>query len=510
MTRHVRTGYRKHRKAAWGLALVFALILAAAVIPLASGGTSGGRPAAYTFTGDAAACAGQNSVTFPVTLTNMSKTQNLGSADLYAPLNITVTDATITAGGGSGYVLKPIGPAPLTPPGFPAGSHPSLISLRSLQVPGTTPPSSVTVSVTANVSPNAGSGPLSWYSIAKQANSFNPGDLDTSNALANQDRNPTFTVSNCELRFFKQPPNPWEKGKTATAEGSVPEVAVYAGTTQVDVGGTPPPALSAVVGGTNTDASSDFSFGSATYSSSTLSWTWPNAMPTSTADGYYNLVATLGSMTATSDSNSTTNGNQPFQVVDSLCPAGQTCPPVASNSDPNAAGTGALGIDTTTLQAPVILDFGPPGGASCDPWPNRASYLDSSGNRVYFPAVELSYTWGVKMLKVTYYIRNSEWVLTDTSRGNQDAEFCVGAHHQNMPNDDGTHPFIGKYGPAGTHWDGTNYFAVVKTVANPSKVGSDPVICGRGNKDLTFNGVTETWRGSTLCIPYDWDLTSKP
>src|SRR5712691_5586589 len=146
MRRHVRTRYRKHGKVAWGGALVFALILAAVVIPLASGGTSGGRPAAYTFTGNAAACAGQSSVAFPVVVTNMSKTQNLGSADLYAPLNITVTGATITAGGGSGIVVTPIGPAPSTPPGFPQNTHPSLISLRSLQVPGTTPPSSVTVS----------------------------------------------------------------------------------------------------------------------------------------------------------------------------------------------------------------------------------------------------------------------------------------------------------------------------------------------------------------------------
>jgi hypothetical protein len=37
MTQQVRTGYRKHRKAAWGLALLVAVAIAAVTIPLASG-----------------------------------------------------------------------------------------------------------------------------------------------------------------------------------------------------------------------------------------------------------------------------------------------------------------------------------------------------------------------------------------------------------------------------------------------------------------------------------------
>ena len=39
MTHHVRTGYRNHRKAAWGLALLFVAAVAAITIPLASGAT---------------------------------------------------------------------------------------------------------------------------------------------------------------------------------------------------------------------------------------------------------------------------------------------------------------------------------------------------------------------------------------------------------------------------------------------------------------------------------------
>ena len=40
MTQQVRTGYRNHRKAAWGIALLFAAAVAAITIPLASGAPS--------------------------------------------------------------------------------------------------------------------------------------------------------------------------------------------------------------------------------------------------------------------------------------------------------------------------------------------------------------------------------------------------------------------------------------------------------------------------------------
>ena len=37
MTQHVRTSYRKHRRATWGLAIALVLAIAAVVIPIASG-----------------------------------------------------------------------------------------------------------------------------------------------------------------------------------------------------------------------------------------------------------------------------------------------------------------------------------------------------------------------------------------------------------------------------------------------------------------------------------------
>lgn len=486
MTQQVRNGYRKHRKGTWGFAALVALLLAAIVIPLASGG--GGKT--YTFTGDNGVCNGTSSTTFSVVLTNTSTTsQNLGSADLYAPVNISVTGATITSGGGSGYIINPIGQATL--PGDPAGSQRSLISLRNLTLPAGGSP--VTVQVSANV---VGTGVSSWYSLAKQANSFNPGDLDTSNTLTLKGANPTFTVSTCTLQFVTSPPSAWQKNIPLTNPVAV---AVFAGTTRVAMSGTP--TLSVATG--SAGATSDFSsIDSATGPSADHAWSWPDAKPKSTApSGSYKLFAQLGSMTATSES---------FQVVDAICPAGQTCPPVDTSTGPNGEGAGALGINNT-LSSTVELSFTPvldPDHPPCTPW-NRASYLDSTGTRVYFPSLQLGYTTASgKALQITYLVRNSEWVLTDASRGNNDIEFCVGAHHQSDPTDS-THPFAAKYGPAS--WDGVaDYWGVLNSVANPSKVksGGDPAVCGRGTTDRPTGpgGTSETWRFWTVCIPYDWDF----
>jgi hypothetical protein len=269
MTQQVRSNYRKHRKATWVFALLLAVTVASVLVPLASG--SG--PQTYTLTGNAAACAGTTSVTFDVTLKNTAKTQNVGSADLYAPSDITVTHATMS-GSSTGSVALSTYPNAVTPDTNDSTTvGRSLVSLRSLTVPGG---SQVKVTVTASLLSPPGSG-TSWYSIVKQANSFNPGDLDTSNTFTLQGSNPTFTVSTCTLQFVTQPANPWQKNTTISPPVAV---AVFSGTTRVAVGGTP--SLSVAAG--SDGATSDFSFGSATYSASTLSWSWPGAKPNSTDD----------------------------------------------------------------------------------------------------------------------------------------------------------------------------------------------------------------------------------
>ena len=132
-------------------------------------------------------------------------------------------------------------------------------------------------------------------------------------------------------------------------------------------------------------------------------------------------------------------------------------------------------------------------------------------------ALDFNYGNQDKMLQVTYMVRNSDWILTNAARGNNDIELCAVAKHsifttQNDYPPSPSHldgkgvPFTGKYGPA--TWDpSTGMFSgVLTTVSNPSKVKTDgkgsPAICGRGNFTDT-SGVT--WRAWTVCIPTDWD-----
>jgi len=515
MTQQARNGYRKHKKSTWGFALLLALAIGAILIPFASGGNT----QTYTFTGDAGACAGTTSVSFDVTLKNGPRPQNLGSAELYAPANISVAGASITSGGGGGTAsFGTYANAVTVDPNDSTSTGRSVISLRNLTVPAG---ASVVVHVTATVT---GTGTKYWYSIAKQANSFNPGDFDTSNALTFSGVNPTFAVSTCTLQFVNQPANPWQKNTTIAPPVAV---AVFAGTTKVAVSATPTLAVAAGSSG----GASDFPLGSASYNSSTLSWSWPDAKPNATApSGSYKLTATLGSMTATSDSDSSAGGNQPFQVADIACASGATCTGFSNlqQNDQTIAGV----TFKNTLTTAVIVNFVAGGGPqTCAPW-NPTFIPDASGNPLdYFPAVSLNVTRATgdtSTLQVTYLIRNSDWVLTNTNRGNQDIDFCVGARHQTpSKNGDGGNPtpFTTAYGnPArwgcldpsqdpGPCTEGpAQYWGVIPTVQNPNKVGNDPAICGHGTvylPDPSNNNTVVAWRTWVHCIPNDWDYYGK-
>src|SRR5262249_29603201 len=229
---------------------------------------------------------------------------------------------------------------------------------------------------------------------------------------------------NRTLVFVTQPPSPaWQKGTTTTP---ALKLAVVQAARQVSVNGTL--VLHVASGSAGTDA--DFSFGSAV--TGATFWTFPDAKPLLSApDGTYTLTATLGDLTATSNS---------FQVATEVCAGKSNCGPVGSNpAHPNDEGTGQVGINNT-LNNPVVLQFAPVGGATptaskCANW-NQATYTDSAGNQVFFPTVQFGYaTQTNKMLQVTYLIRNSEWVLTQATRGNQDAQFCVGARHAVVTNE---------------------------------------------------------------------------
>jgi hypothetical protein len=291
-----------------------------------------------------------------------------------------------------------------------------------------------------------------------------------------------------------QPPSLWQSSAPATTASIA--VAVYSGGPNA-VNSSPPPTPS--LSATGAGGISNFDVTGPTYSSGTKHWTWSVTAKSTANSGLYNLVATLGDLAPATSSS--------FRVAQFVCP-----PSCDGTSNFGTAGQGKLKI-ANTLGSPIALDF-QPGGAPSPPvgcnntsagttW-NRAFYLDANGNPVYFPAVALNFSWGADMLQVTYMVRNSQWVLTSATRGNQDIEFCAEARHQLAALNDGAHPFAGKYGPA--QWDGTNYSGVLTTVSNPSKVKTDPVVCGRGSQDISG----ETWRTWTICIAYDWDWGVKP
>jgi hypothetical protein len=302
---------------------------------------------------------------------------------------------------------------------------------------------------------------------------------------------------NQTLRFVVQPTSLLQSSTPATTTSVA--VAVFSGGPN-PVNSNPPPTPSLTASGAGDI--SNFDVSAPTYDSGTKHWNWTVTPKSSANSGVYTFGATLGDMVAAPSSS--------FRVAQFVCP------PSCDGTSNNTAGQGKLKI-ANTLGSSIALDF-QPGGAPVPPagcegltpgtlW-NRAFYEDANGDPVYFPAVALDFTWGADMLQVTYLVRNSEWVLTSATRGNQDIEFCAEARHQRSALNDGAHPFAGKYGPA--QWDGTNYSGVLTTVSNPSKVKTNgtgsPAVCGRGSQDISG----ETWRMWTICIPYDWDWGVKP
>lgn len=182
---------------------VLALALAVAAVVAASA-SAGGKP--YTVVLSPASVS-SGTVTITATVTNRTSSQQLGSANLTAPSQFSVTGATL-GGAGSATI---------------AGN---VVQLRTLSL---APGASRTVTMQVDTSATACSaGTFTWTVLAKQANDFNgpPGnnlDLDAANSAL------TTTVSgDCGLRFFTQPSNA-NPGQTITGtafDPSGPPVAV--------------------------------------------------------------------------------------------------------------------------------------------------------------------------------------------------------------------------------------------------------------------------------------------
>jgi hypothetical protein len=184
-----------------GSSIALALAVAAVVATSAS---AAGKP--YTVVLSPASVS-SGSVTITATLTNRTGTQQLGSANLTAPSQFTVTQATL---GGPGTATI-------------AGK---VVQLRNLSLaPGAS--RSVTLQVDTSAAA-CSAGSFAWTVLAKQANDFNgpPGnnlDLDTQNSALT-----TTVTGGCGLRFFT-PPADANPGQTITGTAfnpSGPPVAV--------------------------------------------------------------------------------------------------------------------------------------------------------------------------------------------------------------------------------------------------------------------------------------------
>ena len=296
------------------------------------------------------------------------------------------------------------------------------------------------------------------------------------------------------LRFVVQPTSLLQSSTPATP--TTVAVAVFSGGPN-PVNSSPPPTPLLTASGAGDIG--NFTVSALGYDSGTKSWRW-SVTPTPSASGLYTFRATLGDLVAAPSSS--------FRVAQFVCP------PSCDGTSNNTAGQGKLKI-ANTLGSSIALDF-QPGGAETVPlgcdndltlpnhtW-NRAYYFAADGvTKVYFPAVALNFSWGANMLQVTYLVRNSEWVLTAATRGNQDIDFCAEARHQfSTPGA----KFVGKYGDATFDPSTGMWSGVLATVSNPTKVKKDPAVCGRGSQDISG----ETWRTWTICIPYDWDWGVKP
>jgi hypothetical protein len=193
MTQHVRTSYRRHRKATWALVLGLALLVAAIAIPLATGApdktytmlypSSGAVTPAAPVAGSTSAqtlCAAATYSSVKIVIANTARAAQLGSANVTFPTTRVTLSGTPTATFSSGT----------TPSGFSITRSGNVVSLRNLSLPpksGNTT-SSVTFSVALATLSAAGGGEAITAQV-KQSNDFSDAGQ---NPDANAFDNPAF------------------------------------------------------------------------------------------------------------------------------------------------------------------------------------------------------------------------------------------------------------------------------------------------------------------------------
>jgi hypothetical protein len=484
MTDHVRTSYRNHRRATWGLVIAVVVVIAAALVPLATGAPQ----KFYTVGVPPELCSTPTRQTLTLTLVNQTRSQNLGSANITAPGGIALVNLSgVVTGAGASATISVNVPDQFSTTG-------NTIRLRNLVLP--TNGSTATITVDAVVTSGG-----TWATIGKQSNNFadsGPGNLFTASGGPF-----TTSVSQCQQEYVfvpvPGPPVDAERGSAQTVR-----VQLQSGGVAVPVSGD-----LTLIALQNGDPAP----------TGTFSGLGPKGPDTSGASAgkQWTFSVTgnvVGEEYALKVGNTTSST---FSIVNGLCPPNTTdtqhlTSTCSLTSDLNG-GILESGVTINNHKLPdsIGIDFEAlsEGAEECDPW-TRASYTVGT-TKYFFPGVSLDFDAdaGAGLLKVVYRVRNTDWVRTAASRGNNDIEICAGARHGVNTGQNGSAgvPFIGKYGAA--RWDEEDglFWGVLASVPNPSKVKSDPVVCGSGTQDLATgtNGAAETWRTWTICIPYDWD-----
>ena len=193
MTQHVRAGYRNHRKATWALALVLIGVIAAVVIPIASGAadktytmqfpTSGAVTPTPPTTGSSTSqqnlCSNSSYTSVKVEISNTAKSVSLGSSDVTFPNNVTVTGVSGTVTGAAGATTA-IG-----------GANDVLIQSLSL-------PTGSKATFSVSLTTGAVGGPSALSAVTKQSNNFNDsGQNPNTNTFSQPNSFPKLNVQDC-------------------------------------------------------------------------------------------------------------------------------------------------------------------------------------------------------------------------------------------------------------------------------------------------------------------------
>lgn len=183
----------------WSIRLLAgaALAIAATGLPAATAGAAPKQGKEYALDVESPQFAGVTDGSYTFTLTNLSGTQQIGSADVTVPSALTITDRNGIPG--TGQVLE----------------------LRNLALPAS-PPSAASVTFTVGLRMPCLAGGYDWTAVAKQSNDFAgpPG-----NTLGPVSGNRTTTVQGrCKLRFVNQPASA-EKIANITADAFQPDSA---------------------------------------------------------------------------------------------------------------------------------------------------------------------------------------------------------------------------------------------------------------------------------------------